>query len=347
MTSSAIDQDVVDLDDLDEDAGILELLAQRLCLVHRGGQAPLADLVGSGLPRGVLLGRRRLGVAAAGRRGRGGHERVGQAEEGFDRLSPELEAADAELHALVDDLVHRRAPAAEVVGDVHADHHPADFRVRLRLAQSAPERSSVAAGSAVRPAFRVRVWCTCGEVSTTPNRSASAAPYPRALRRDLARARPRFAEARAGRRATRRRPARRFLSEVARVRELGVNICPCSLFSRLWRPSSRRTGRLDRATVACMGDRGSARRHHRHRHLARAGVHQGVSRPPRVENQGRRRLQGREPRLSGQRQPRSRGSPRRFRPSTASSSSTASTRSSRRSTSSCSRAWTDGRTWRR
>jgi hypothetical protein len=60
-------QDVVDLDDLDEDAGILELLAQRLCLVHRDGQPPLADLVGSGLARRVLLGRRGLGVAAAGR----------------------------------------------------------------------------------------------------------------------------------------------------------------------------------------------------------------------------------------------------------------------------------------
>ena len=36
-----------------------------LDLVHRRGEPPLADVVGGGLAGGLLLGRRRLGVASA------------------------------------------------------------------------------------------------------------------------------------------------------------------------------------------------------------------------------------------------------------------------------------------
>ena len=75
------------------------------------------------------------------------------------------------------------------------------------------------------------------------------------------------------------------------------------LSSRPWRPLVFvQAAPAERPAPAWATTR-PARRHHRHRHLARAGVHQGVSRPSRVADQGRRRLQGRKPRLPGQREP--------------------------------------------
>ena len=119
-------EDAVDFDDLDEDAGVLELLAHGLDLVHGDREPPLAQLLGGGLLGGLLLG----GACGACRwRGR----RRRRAEKRFDRLRPQLHAADAELDAVADDVVDRQTAAAEVIGDVHADHHAAHLRVRPRL----------------------------------------------------------------------------------------------------------------------------------------------------------------------------------------------------------------------
>ena len=147
----------------------------------------------------------------------------------------------------------------------------------------APERSSVAAGRAVRASFpssRLRVH---GGTTQPANRE----PEPVKDRSNLNRLRLEFQFAGPA-------PVHRLTSAHALCSHDSGGLLSSS------RPPRRRALRLHGRRKR------SPRRHHRHRHLARAGVHQGVSRPPRVANQGRRRLQGREPRLSGQRQPRRR-----------------------------------------
>ena len=124
-------EDAVDFDDLDEDARVLELLAHGLDLVHGDREPPLAQLFGAGLLGRLLL---RGACGACGRRGWRGR----RAEKRFDRLRPQFHAADVELDAVADDVVDWEAAPAEVVGDVHPNHHATHLRVGPRLEGGEP-----------------------------------------------------------------------------------------------------------------------------------------------------------------------------------------------------------------
>jgi hypothetical protein len=90
----------------------------------------------------VILNRIRINSVAIAQRpsqvtpaaaSRAGHEMRGDTKKRLDRLRAQFDAADAELHAVPDDLVYRRVPSAEVVRHVHANHHAANLRVRPGL----------------------------------------------------------------------------------------------------------------------------------------------------------------------------------------------------------------------
>ena len=133
------------------------------------------------------------------------------------------------------------------------------------------------------------------------------------------------------------------MSESAVARER-VNITRCC---RIWSRSSARLA-PDTTTrpVARLGDQAASRRHHRHRHVARAGVHQGFRDHPEWKITVVAAYKGGSPDFPVSAN-RVEGFAKTIQTSTASSWWTASRRCSPRSTSCCSRASTAGRTWRR
>ncbi len=106
------DDDAVHLDDLDEHAGVFVLRAERLHAVHRDRFPPLAKLLGV------------LGLALRG-------VDLGDAEEGFDWLRPQLDAAQAELEAVLQDVIAAHDRVGEAVGHVEADLDAGHLRIGL------------------------------------------------------------------------------------------------------------------------------------------------------------------------------------------------------------------------
>jgi hypothetical protein len=123
-------EDAVHFDDLDDDARVFVFLAEIFGLRDESGFAPVGKFFGVGFGFGaggfLFFGG---GVFA------GGFLWVdpfgGGAEENFDGLGAEFDAADVELNAVFEDVVAAHGAVGEAVGDVEAELDAGDFGVGL------------------------------------------------------------------------------------------------------------------------------------------------------------------------------------------------------------------------